>query len=125
MKAEKFDGIIRARTKEIADEKIEELRETVFKACRKLFNIDNYGSPWSKSEWHDDYKKVLTVLASENNRKGWPQSITEDIEKQVTQNLIETLDEFTKASLAASRAAEPKNKIKEVSEVDGKTAPRS
>ena len=119
MKAEKFDGIVEARTKEIVDEKIEEFRETVFKACRKLFDISSYGTPWGESEWHDAYQEVLTILASKNNREGWPKSLTNDIEKVVTKDLIDTLDEFTRASLAASRAAEPKNKIQEVSETDG------
>jgi len=46
----------------------------------------------------------------------------EHIKTNVVEDLMRTFDEFTKASLAASRAAEPKNKIEESKEEpsDGK-----
>lgn len=123
MKAEKFDGIVKARTDEITDEKIDEFKKDVHTACRKLFGDGSgWGYEWDRKQWDDEYRKSLGILASENNEVDWPVGIMERIKSTVVEELMKTFDEFTKASLAASRAAEPKNKMEEPKETpsDGK-----
>lgn len=114
MKAEEFDKIVKARTDERVNTRIEGFRESVYGACRKFFNYSDH--EYQRGKWHDEYRKVLQILSSEENKKGWPPQLWKKEREKVADELLSAFDEFTKAKLAAEAAKEPENKMEVVKE---------
>ena len=114
MKAEEFDKIVKARTDERVDEKIQRFRENVYVACRNLFGYSD--DAYHKDSWYEQYRAVLKVLSSTENKKGWPTELWTKERTRVVGELLKTFDEFTKAKLAADNAREPENTMVEKSD---------
>ena len=109
MKAEQFDKIVKARTDERVDQKIKRFRESVYAACRTLFNYND--DAYQRESWHEEYRAVLVILSSIENTKGWPTKLWETQREKVVDELLSMFDEFTKARLAADKAEESENKM--------------
>ena len=96
MKSDKFNKIVEARADERVQIRIREFRRNVDKLFNKLFDRQYYDDKEAKT--------VHAILASGQTNKGWRETtLWSEEEVAVSSELLATMDEFQKASLAVDR----------------------
>lgn len=109
MKAERFDAIVKARAKARVDKKIAMFKTAVFDATRVLVLGNSPGGVLQGTALQKWARAPIEVLASNNVFEGWPVRLWKDEEKLVEKELLATMDEMSKALLAADKDEKPEN----------------
>lgn len=106
MKSKTFDQIVENRANERARERIRQFKVAVSSACKSLVgeNRGYVGTTPMEKDWYPDFKKVLSILASNDNSKGWPSKIWEEEREKVTTELLHIMDEMQRALLSTPPA---------------------
>jgi len=108
MTATKFDEIVKNRADERAAVRIHRFKSTVMAACKELVGANRglVGTTPYEKEWYPDFKKILSILASDNTKKGWPSTIWKEETEAVTKELLSIMDEMQKALMAGKPTAD-------------------
>ena len=102
MTKSKFDQIIENRANQRVQEKITQCKKSIFTALNQI--LDQYWDNSQNRTWPDQHRQILSILASENTKHDWPQTLWQNEKEKVSQELLATMDEMQKALLAPSFA---------------------
>lgn len=111
MKIQKFDDLVKARSEQLFQERVQTFKADVEKALGKLFGgkLQFHNLFYYNTDLNDDNAgergklavEIFKILSSENNRSGWPIKIRECATEEVFTSLINTLDSVQRAMIAA------------------------
>lgn len=104
LKRETLEEQIKKRAKERTQKRISVFKEEVARATAKL--LERNVSIVHGKCLNEDARKVLSVMASDNHREGWPKTLWQDEEFRVTNEVMGTMDELQKVLLSRDIATE-------------------
>ena len=102
MTGDQFQKIVTARADERVQKRIADFKRAVLNAVDNLLSLYSY-------RYNEDRKAIYQIMASADDKKGWPAKLWELEEKKVTEELLATMDELQKAFLAYSNKTAGEN----------------
>lgn len=112
MDASRFDAIVKKRADQRVQTKIKQFKTDLNNAVKTLTGL-NEAYPWRIIQ-NKVNAKAINAMLHENGK--WPRSIWDDEEKQVTKELLSTLDEMQLALLSLNLPEEPNQAVPDTGE---------
>jgi len=111
MKGSEFQMIVEARAMAKTETRIRDCRDKIHEALREFFGGNsNTSSGWEY--WDEGFREVMRILSSDKNKEDWPTEIMKEEIEMVTEDLLKTFDEFTRARLAADKSGKPEFQLR-------------